>query len=128
MEEARVESLPCALSPEEVRQRGEAVARLLKERDDLDFETKQYAKQRREELGELELAIARLAIQIRERQEYRPVEVACLRNPSDATVVWVRKDTGEVVRQRPMTEEEKQERLPFPDALAREALDEDTEH
>jgi hypothetical protein len=118
MQEPSVESLPCALSPEEVRQRGEAVARLLKERDDLDFETKQYAKERREEIGELELQIARVAIQIRERQEYRPVEVVCLRNPGEATVVWVRRDTGEVIRQRPMTEEEKQERLPFGDPLA----------
>jgi hypothetical protein len=105
------EKLPCSLSDDEVRQRGEELARRIRAREELDEARRENQKDYRDRLAELDLEIATLAREVRDRTAYREVGVVMHRNLATRTVEWVRRDTGEVVRQRPMTDDELQGQL-----------------
>lgn len=105
------ESLVCHLQPDEVAERADRAARLQLE---VDSETEQLAsttrasKERTKRLAEEQ---HRLLDEVRTRQGYRPVE--CERQADFAAGVLrtVRLDTGEVVRTRQLTAEERQKQL-----------------
>lgn len=109
---SHVEVLPVRLSPDELRDRGEKLAGLEGQYIEHKAETKAQSKTRKEEEGRLELSIYQLASHIREKCEPREIEVE-VRIAGKGQVAEVRLDTGEIIRERPLREEEKQEEIPL---------------
>ena len=108
IQEDAIEKLPCLLSEDELRQRGEELARMVGERDDLEAERAAASKEAKDTIGRLELRLAQLASEVRARTVYRDVTVHAVANFQTKALEWIRLDTGEVVRQRPLSFEELQ--------------------
>ena len=126
MESERVlEVLDCTLTGQEILYRSETLARRLHEHDQVDADRKSRAAGDRAALKGLEAEIGRLAKQVRLGVEEREVE--CDWEPADGGLVnLIRRDTGEVVRWRLMTERERQRELFRSGKPGSEALDEDS--
>ena len=105
------ESLVCHLVPGEVADRADRAARLQADHDQLAERIAAEQKSGKAQLARIAEEQHRLLEEVRTRQGYRPVE--CERKPDfEAGVLrTVRLDTGEVVRQRPLTPEERQTQL-----------------
>lgn len=114
-EEIRQERLPCELTDPELRARGDEIAKLVGDREILELEKKETADQHNADIKALAGKQSSLAKEVRERREYRDVDVKKVRVENLKLIRWVRLDTDAMVRERPMTEEEKQIRL-FPAA------------
>lgn len=123
-EQRRSEELRCELSDAEVQQRGQDAARLLMQIDQLDEEKRAAAADYKEQIKAKETELRKLGREIRERAEHR--DVPCVTRPNAAAGVMetIRLDTGELVRSRPLTHEERQARFPF-DARRAAAADDD---
>ena len=109
MNETRTESLPCKLTPEERREAGEALAGVVQDvaaEGDRQTDIKAQMKAR---LTELEARKAQLAITISRGEEYRDVRVQDTPDYAAGTVHTVRMDTGECIRTRRLSEEERQQ-------------------
>lgn len=102
------ESLICQLTADEVAERADRAARLQHDHDELAAEMASAAKGYKAKLVRIEDEQRRLLDEVRTRQGYRPVE--CERQPDyEAGLLrTVRLDTGEIVRQRQLTPEERQ--------------------
>lgn len=107
----KLEDLPCALNPDEVRRKGEELAQARKQYIETSEAAKAAAAGFKDKLKALDKDIDELAEQIRSRRETRPVEVIERRDPELAMIETVRVDTGEVVRARAMTLNERQVHL-----------------
>ena len=107
----RTMELPVKLTDEEVRLKGEKIARRLKDRENLEEERKAAAKAAKEEIGELDAEIIELRDEVRERREMRDVQVSDEKDWGRKIVRTLRLDTGEVVASRPMTPAELQQHL-----------------
>jgi hypothetical protein len=101
---AETESLPCALTDDEVAARAAELAQLVKVNDAIEAKKKAEAEKIKEELGHVAGNIRRLAKQVRERSEDRDVEVEERWDDIRCCVETIRTDTFEVVRSRPMTQ------------------------
>lgn len=107
----KLEKLPCSLNPDEIRRKGEELALARKKHKDLAEEAKSVAAEFKAKLKRLDETIDDLAEQIRSKRETRDVEVIERRDTVNAMVETVRCDTGEVVRSRAMTLNERQVHL-----------------
>lgn len=107
------EPLLCALDDDELRQRGADAARIVSQLDQLDEQRRLAASDFRDRMKELRSKLREISAAVRERQEERMV--ACETEPNYAAglMVTVRLDSGEVIRSRPLTSEERQGHL-FP--------------
>lgn len=106
--------LPVKLTDDELRYRGDELARLTKEVDDLEFEKKESQADYKAKIDARRVAALKLADAIKAKTEVRDVEV-CDTTDHDARKVYtVRQDTGEVVNSRPATTEDLQEDM-FPE-------------
>ena len=103
--ETRFLSVP--LTPEEIRQRGEQLANLVKECAELEVQQKAERERMKEALGAVEGRITSLARIVNERVEERSVQVEMRCNLALGLVEEVRIDTGEVVSSRAATKEDK---------------------
>jgi hypothetical protein len=112
--ETKTESLPCDLTDGELLSRGQQVAELAAKKaeiEDLLADQKQTAKV---DLGIIETLAASVLREIRTRKQYRDVPCMMRENFDDPTlpmIETVRLDTGEIVRTRPMTYDERQGKL-----------------
>jgi len=102
------EHLPCDLNQLEIHGRGEEIAKLLGDRDAAEISKKEAADHHNAEIKEIEGHLSRLAKEVRERREYRWVPVKQVRVENTHLIQWIRTDTDEIVRERPMTEAERQ--------------------
>ena len=91
--------------------KGEALAERLQAIATAEADAREAAKEAKQDIARLKLDAAELARTIRERREMRPVEVDLLAI-GDGKVREVRTDTGEVLRERPMTDAERQLSIP----------------
>lgn len=112
-EEKRFESLACELTVDEVAGKSAELAALHGdvERMEADLETERKTRGAR-----IKTAVVRqgmLARQCRERREYRDVEVTDVADFDEKVMATVRIDTGEPIRQRPLSEAELQRPLPM---------------
>ncbi len=114
-QDIRQEMLPCELTEPELRARGDEIAKLVGDQEIVELEKKEAAESHNAEIKSLVGAQSTLAKQVRERREYRMVDVRRIAVENLKLIRWVRADTDETVRERPMTEEEKQIHL-FPAA------------
>lgn len=108
MQTAFSERLPCELMPSEVESKSAELAREVKRHGELELEKKTAVAEFSAQLKESDRRIGELAEEVRERREYR--EVMCAERvgfPANVVEIY-RLDTGEVVRKRPLTEDERQ--------------------
>jgi hypothetical protein len=110
-----VQDMAVALSKEEIAQRADRAAHL---HSDLEFAEEAFEvvrKEHRTKLSGIRSEIRRLSSEVREKVTSRGVE--CERHflYGDRRVKDIRSDTGEVIMDRAMTEEECQRGFDFPD-------------
>ena len=117
MIDTQEERLPCALTESELRARGEEIAKLIGDQEVEELEKKDSADTHNAEIKKLQTKQAQLAQELRERREYRWIPVKKVRVENTHLIQWIRTDTGEIVRERPMTEDERQLEI-FPGGAA----------
>jgi hypothetical protein len=105
--------LPCPLTDSELLAKGDALAnclRLIEEEKEAQEAEKSAMKER---LAGFLLQLGKLRQEVQERREFRdvPVEIR-VRSMLEATVAETRVDTGEVIRERFMDDDERQMKLP----------------
>lgn len=107
-EEVWTETLRCDLSEAEVRDRADQAARAFGEAAESEDELTGIATEMRGQIKRLRAQVGELLRAVREAAEYRPVDCVERRNESEAKVEVIRVDTGEIVRSRPFTPDERQ--------------------
>lgn len=105
------ESLRCALTPLELAERADLAARKVQERDAIEAVRVAASKAAKAQIAELDEEIRALSTQVREKSEYRPVEVREIEHFENNSIGIYRTDTGELIRERAMTSEERQRSL-----------------
>lgn len=105
------EMLPVPLTDDELLAHADRAARLQGQADHEAEALRDEMKERRAEIEELRTQAREALRLVRERREDRRVEVEVVYEYAANAVVLVRLDTGEQVRQRPMTADERQEAL-----------------
>lgn len=108
-----VRSLPVRLFEEELLKKGTELAQTVQDiatEEDRQTDIKAQMKAR---LAELEGRRTNLAITISRREEHRDVEVDIFFDFQRGVVEDVRRDTGEAVSRRVMSESERQQHLPI---------------
>jgi hypothetical protein len=99
--------LYCNLTDDEVQSRGLMLVEAITERDQVDAARREAGKRFKDKLVGLDERQRKLGRVIRERAEHRMVQCMVLFHmPVEATKRIVRLDTGEVVREEPMTQGE----------------------
>ena len=101
------ETLPVVLTDIELLDLGQKLAEKHREGRMEEDDQKEAKSAMKERLEGIENEINRLAGLIRERREYRQVEVHEVKDFSRSMVDTLRDDTGELVRTRPMTSEDR---------------------
>jgi len=110
-------SMAVNLTRDEVAERADRAAQLLKERDQKEAEFKEQAGANKRIVARLENELREVSAEVRERKAYQDVPCERRYNWTRGTVTEVRLDTGEELSSRPMTDAEAQKALPFnPDA------------
>lgn len=106
-------SLPCPLTDNELLAKGDALATKLREIDEEREHQEQAKSAMKERLAGLIADVGKLRQQIQERREFRevPVEIV-LKDTRQGLVTEIRVDTGEVLRDRFMEDDERQMSLP----------------
>lgn len=94
-------NLPVELTKDEIRLRGEELARKHAEWDEVESARKASQQQAKASLERIEAELKLLANNIRTGREYRDIEVSEQRNTARLTMDLIRQDTGEVVESRP---------------------------
>lgn len=100
-----------ALTSEELLHRGNELSRRLEEIDALKGEAKSAAETFKGQIEERQADVLRLRSAIRSGREHREVQCTWERDDEKLTMALRRLDTSEVVESRPMTAEERQEKL-----------------
>ena len=119
------ETLPCPLTDDEWAERSDHCARLLAERDTFAAQAKADAKENKDELAKMDESIRELSKEIRDRRTWRDVQVRTSPDYAEGVMQTVRCDTGEVIRTRPLTLDEKQQKLPSMEPVDDDAQDHD---
>lgn len=101
------ETLKCALTPSEVKERASRLAIIQREIEEEEDEKKATASNFANELKRLGLIRQSLARQVRDEATFRQVE--CIERINEQSEVErVRTDTGEIIKTRPATNDERQ--------------------
>lgn len=104
--------LPVKLHEDELRDRGDKLAAVIQDLNAEESRQVDQKAQMKARLSELDARKTQLAIVISRREEDRDVAVDVFANYVGGLVEVVRRDTGEVISKRRMTEEERQQPLP----------------
>jgi DNA polymerase II small subunit/DNA polymerase delta subunit B len=103
--------LPVRLTREELEARGQMLALKVDERAEIEVEAKAEAAEYKAQMGDTDKEIRRLSRIVRDKSEPRPVECFEHLNFAGNEVQIVRRDTGEVVDTRAMTDADRQRNL-----------------
>jgi ERCC4-type nuclease len=109
----KTEYLRCDLTEDEVTSKSGELALLHGEAERMQAEFDDLKKVRSARIKTVVTRQAVLAKQVREKAEYRNVEVEDTPNFTEKVMETVRSDTGEIVRTRKLSEEELQRPLPI---------------
>lgn len=107
------EFLKCILTEEEKRERAEKMALLVSQINDSEAQLKSVQTQIKSEIAKCEADMATCSEQYRSGYEMRRVECEEEHDFIERTVTLIRQDTGEIVKTRVMTPEERQEEMQF---------------
>ena len=106
-----VKELRCALTDEELLARGQALARALEQMQKREADGKAFAANVKSDIEQYKKEGLRLTSHIAEKSEWRPVECNEVHDFKEGTVSLIRLDTGEVISERRMWDEERQDEL-----------------
>ena len=101
-------NLRVILTVDQVAERADRLAHLMKERDNKVEMAAAAAKHAKSEIAELEAASRRLSAEVRDKACYQAVPCTRVFDYRRGLVTETRTDTGEVIDERAMTEEERQ--------------------
>ena len=104
-------TLPVELTPDEVRAKGVELAARVDEMYAIDVERKEAAAAIRERRADVEAQVIELKGEVRSGREYREVECRLEPDFQAGVMQIVRVDTGEFVRSRPLSPDERQPAL-----------------
>lgn len=104
--------LACELSEEEIQLRAQELGVSVVDLDAVNDEKATVMKRFKERLEVIQHRMRRLSKVVQEKREYRMVPcVVAFHTPAQGIKRTVRQDTGEIVREEPMTEGERQDNL-----------------
>jgi len=103
--------LPCELGEKDKAEAADRLAKALEQAESFALEHKSVTGGFKSRTGALNEQIHRLMVNVRDGVEMRSIDCELRLNYTKLTATLVRKDTGEVVEERPMTSEEKQMEL-----------------
>jgi hypothetical protein len=106
-------SLSCKLTTEEFEERAKSLAEAHEDRKGLESNHEMLKRQMKSEAAELEAKIDVLAAVVSRKSEMRQVEVEEQADLVKLKAFRYRMDTGEVINERPLTEDERQEKIPL---------------
>lgn len=112
------------LTDEELIERAQEQSRTLQTIEEMENDLKTKAQHAKAAIAEREADVKRLAVEIRDRATYRPVDCERIFDYRRGLVIEVRLDTGEQISERPMTYAEKQRELPLDGPPKDEELEE----
>jgi len=110
--------LAIMLTPDEIRERGEDLAKRSIEKGGLEDNIASLKADYKQRIEALDLAAGKLVREISERRQWRQVACTRMMDYANGRVVVVRDDTGEEIENRPMDSMERQRELDFPDKPA----------
>lgn len=105
--------LPVKLDADELRDRGDKLAAVIQDLNAEENRQVDVKAQMKARLAELDSKKTQLAIVISRREENRDVAVDLFHDFDRLVIYTVRRDTGEELSTRRMTEEERQQPLPI---------------
>jgi uncharacterized FlaG/YvyC family protein len=106
------EYLKCQLTEKEKTNLSSEIAKAISDRASAEAKLKEVSASIKAQIAQLDAEISEKALQINNGYEYRNVECRMDKDYRLGTVTITRLDTGEVIRERPMTGEERQMELP----------------
>lgn len=106
--------LPVKLDADELRERGDSLAAVIQDLNAEENRQVDVKAQMKARMAELDSKKTQLAIVISRREEHRDVMVDMFHDYDRLVAETVRRDTGETIASRRMTEDERQ--LPLPQA------------
>lgn len=109
-------NLKVELTPEEIAKRAIAMAGQHAELARVTLEEAEIKKQYKATLARIEAEITEQVVAVNSGFVYREVECEDIEDWDGKRIVSVRRDTGEEIDQRPMTEKERQLELPLDEA------------
>lgn len=112
MAKTEVRSLPVKLNEHELRERGDLLAAVIQDLNAEENRKVDMKTQMKARLTELDAKQTQLAITISRREEYQDVTCDVWHDYDKLQVETVRRDTGETINRRGMTQDERQQPLP----------------
>ena len=106
------EYLKCHLTEKEKTELSAKIAKAISDRASAEAKLKEVSASIKAQIAQLDAEISEKALQINNGYEYRNVECRMDKDYRLGSVTITRLDTGEVIRERPMTAEERQMELP----------------
>lgn len=106
------EYLKCQLTEKEKTELSAQIAKAISDRASAEAKLKEVSTAIKAQIAQFDAEISEKALQINNGYEYRNVECRMDKDYRLGTVTITRLDTGEVIRERPMTGEERQLELP----------------
>jgi uncharacterized FlaG/YvyC family protein len=106
------EYLKCQLTEKEKTELSAKIAKAISDRASAEAKLKEVSASIKAQIAQLDAEISEKALQINNGYEYRNVECRMDKDYRLGGVTITRLDTGEVIRERPMTAEERQLELP----------------
>jgi len=106
------EYLKCQLTEKEKTELSAKIAKAISDRASAEAKLKEVSASIKAQIAQLDAEISEKALQINNGYEYRNVECRMDKDYRLGSVTITRLDTGEVIRERPMTAEERQLELP----------------
>lgn len=107
-----VKQLDCKLTEEEVLRYGRQLASINEQVDRAEVKKKSVVKELDSGIAELEAQRSGLVGKINRGAEYRDVKVCVVRDYTARTYHEERHDTGEIINERPLRDDERQSSLP----------------
>lgn len=109
----KTETLSCKLNETQIRERGEALAKLRKEIAEIDSAAKSSAANFKSAKEGKIVEADSITEEISTKSEYRSVEVTEEKNFDTKKAYTIRLDTSETIRTRDLTPQELQRPIPF---------------
>jgi hypothetical protein len=106
-----MKSLSCELSQEELLEAGSQLASTIQDIAAEEDEQASVKSEMKARLTELEAKRTQLAIKVQRKQEWRTIEVQRELDFEEGMYREIRTDTGDVIFEREITDEERQEKL-----------------
>jgi len=106
------EYLKCQLTEKEKTELSAKIAKAISDRSSAEAKLKEVNASIKAQIAQLDAEISEKALQINNGYEYRNVECQMDKDYRLGTVTITRLDTDEVIRERPLTAEERQMELP----------------